>query len=249
MNGSTNGWRLLCIVVLLLTAATAVSAAQSTETTANTTETPNTTTIASNGTTTLSQSPTQASRSDQAANDVPENATPIEIGKRVTGQLPVGDQDWTQFSLESGGELTFSVTAQNQTNMSAFIYSGQQLLESTYVDPGEQVILTATADSPGQYYVFIRNEANNSAGAYAFEVSKSETATGEPTGDTTGNADDNGGGLGFWPLALLGAIILVGYLAFQREWKINEDDEEEEVSESKEETEEATEGGKEESRD
>jgi hypothetical protein len=106
--------------------------------------------------------------------------------------------------------------AQNQTNMSAFIYSDRNLLESTYVDPGEQVILTATADSAGQYYVFIRNEASDTAGAYAFEVSKFETPSGT-TEDAAGNADGDSSGFGFWPLALLGAILLVGYLAFQRE--------------------------------
>jgi hypothetical protein len=109
------------------------------------------------------------------------------------------------------------VTAQNDTNLSAFIYSGQELLESTYVDPSEQVTLTTAADSGGQYYVFIRNEANNTAGAYAFEVSKSETVTSEPTEDTDRNTDGSGGGLGFWVLGLVGAIILVGYVAFRRE--------------------------------
>jgi hypothetical protein len=242
MNGSANGWQLLCIVVLLMAAATAIGAAQSTET-ANTTPTsvaattisgdssattraPFTAGATDNDTTTVSQSPTQTSRSDQAADDVPENATPIEVGETVTGQLPIGDQDWRQFSLESGGKLTLSVTAQNQTDMSAFIYSDRDLLESTYVDPGEQVMLTATADSAGQYYVFIRNEANDTAGAYAFEVSKSETPSGTTEG-AAGNGDGDNSGFGFWPLALLGAIILVGYLAFQSEGGGGESNEDE----------------------
>jgi hypothetical protein len=247
MNGSTNGWQLLCIVVLLTTAATAIGAAQSTETTANATETSLTTTTADNGTVTRLQSPAQVSRSDQAADNVPENATPIEVGERVTGRLPVGDQDWTQFSLESGGELTISVTARNETNMSAFIYSGENLLESTYVDPGERVTLTVTADSAGQYYVFVRNEANATAGTYAFEVSKSDLTTSEPTEEPAGNADGNGNGLGFWTLALLGAVILVGYLAFRGEGE----DEEEGANEGEEADEEegANEGREEENRD
>lgn len=249
MNGPTNGWQLLCIVVLLMTAATAIGAAQSTETanatsasgaattvsggSSTTTGTPFTAGVTENGTAAVSQSSTQMSQSDQAADDVPENATPIEVGERVTGQLPVGDQDWRQFSLESGGRLTLSVTAQNQTEMSAFIYSGRDLLESTYVDPGEQVMLTATADSAGQYYVFIRNEANDTAGAYAFEVSKSETPSGTTEG-AAGNGDGDNSGFGFWPLALLGAIILVGYLAYQSERgdrESNEDEGEENESE------------------
>lgn len=243
MKGPTNGWQLLCVVVLLTTAVTAVGAAQSTETTANATETPNststtlaatttpgaesptstgtppTTTVASNGTTTLSQSPTQASGSDQATDDVPEGATPIEVGETVTGQLSVGDQDWTEFSLTSGGELTLSVTAQNRTNMSAFVYSGESLLESTYVNPGEQVTLTTSVDSGGQYYVFLRNEANNTAGAYAFEVSKSETATSraidDATEDTGSNSNNNW--FGVRTLTPVGLVILLGYLLFRRE--------------------------------
>jgi hypothetical protein len=242
MDGSTNGWQLLCIVVLLITAATAVGAAQSTET-VNATSTSGAATTVDSGsstptgvpftpgatesvTTTVSQSSTQMSQSDQATDDVPENATPIEVGERVTGQLPVGDQDWRQFSLESGGRLTLSVTAQDQTEMSAFIYSDRSRLESTYVDPGEQIMLTATADSAGQYYVFIRNEANDTAGAYAFEVSKSETPSRTTEGDA-GNADGGNSGFGFWPLALLGAVILVGYLAFRSGGGNKESDENE----------------------
>jgi hypothetical protein len=233
MNGPTNGWQLLCIVVFLTVAATAVGAAQSTDTTANTTETPNTapTTVAATtttgaespatemlaitSTTTPAQSPTQISRSNQAINDDPDNATPIEVGERVTGRLPVGDQDWTKFSLESGGKLTVSVTAGNETYMSAFIYSSRNLLESTYVDSGEQVTLTATVDSGGPYYVFVRNEANDTSGTYVFEVSKSETPTNERDGGTPAKVT-NSNGPGFGILATLGAVVLLGYLFFWR---------------------------------
>jgi|AntDeeMetagen134_2_1112570.scaffolds.fasta_scaffold01004_3 hypothetical protein len=240
MNRPTNGWKLLCVVVLLVAAATAVGTAQSTNTTANDTATQNTTlatvaatttgteppsttgtspsaTATANGTATLSQSPTQASRSDQAADDSPDNATAIEIGETVTGNLPVGDQDWSKFTLESGGQVTVSVTAQNQTNLSAFLYSGEDLLESSFVDPGEQISLTTPVDSGGQYYVFVRNEANDTAGTYAFEVSKSE-ATSQPTQEATENTDSDGdgSGLGFWTLAFLGGLVLLGYLGFRR---------------------------------
>lgn len=239
MNRPANVWQLLWVVVLLVTATTTMGAVQSTETTINATESPNTTSttrlattttdtgspiatetpttiaMASKTTATLSQPTTQTSRSNQATDNVPENATPIEVGKTVTGRLPVGDQDWSVFTVESRARITVSVTARNETNMSAFLYGGEDLLDSSFVEPGEQVLLAATVGSGGRYYVFIRNEASDTGGTYAFEVSTSEPTTNQPIEETTGDTDSGDDGLGFWTFALLGAVILLGFLVFR----------------------------------
>lgn len=99
--------------------------------------------------------------------------------------------------------------------MSGFLYdSSGDLLDSTYIVPGEQLSLTGQAASAGDYYVFVRNEANTS-GAYAFSVSvaKSETAANDVQPQTpaeTSSGTGPGFGLlaGFMTVAGTGVLLL-----------------------------------------
>ena len=235
-----KGFRVLCIALLLTLALPAVAMAQSTGTTSNApggsnqTVAPqanNSTNGSTSGGTPLPESTQQSSSGGETSDDSPDNATPIKIGEQVTGQLPVGDQDWTTFSVDSGGEISVSVTAQNHTNLSAFIYSDSELLESAYVPPGEEMSLSAPVDAEGQYYVFVRNEAPNTPGSYSFQVSESNSSPSEtPTsGGNEPESDSGSSGLGaFRILGILVVIVLV-IAAWYTLFKRRGDDEDEEA--------------------
>lgn len=119
-----NGFRVLYVVLILTVALPTVAMAQSSSTASNgtvgsnQTATPqanNSTNDSSSSGTPLPESPQQSPSGGEASDNSPDNATPIEVGEQVTGQLPVGDQDWTTFRVDSGGEISVSVTAQNQS--------------------------------------------------------------------------------------------------------------------------------------
>jgi hypothetical protein len=239
MDVSKTNWLLVCVVVVLVVIGfVGVGSAQQTATTttataATTTATTNTsgqgTLTAGNTTATIatvggletvsatSTAPPQSTTrtSTLEPNDIWRNATPIDLdtGQSANGTLPDGDQDWYVFSVDSAGTITVRLAAANQTNMSGFLYNSEgTLIDSSYVDPGGQISLTGQANSSGEYYVFIRNEANDT-GAYAFTISieKSETASGE---DRPQSADgsSSGGGPGFGLFGSLVAILVAGYL-------------------------------------
>jgi PGF-CTERM protein len=239
MNVSRTNWHLICVVVVVMVAGfVGVGSAQQTATTTTATAATTTTTTNTSGQDTLTagnttvtiatvegvetvsaasttplQSTTRTSTSEP--DDIWRNATPIDLDIRqsANGTLPGGDQDWYVFSVDSAGTITVRLAAANQTNMSGFLYNSEgTLIDSSYVDPGGQIPLTGQANSSGEYYVFVRNEANDT-GAYAFTISieKSETASGE---DQPQSADgsSSGGGPGFGLLGSLVAILVAGYL-------------------------------------
>lgn len=238
-----NGFRVLCAILLLASMLPAVAMAQSAGTTPNATGTSNQTSAppattgskadTNNAATSVTESPEQSPSIDETSDNSPENATPIEIGQIVTGSLPVGDQDWTTFRADSEGQITVSFTAENQTNMSAFIYSDRELLQSSYVPPGGETSLTASVNYGGQYYVFIRNEAPDTPGSYSFEVSKSNSSESETPlpGANEPEADSGSSELGIFPilgiLAAVSVIIVAGYTLMRRRGEGNELEEEE----------------------
>ena len=233
-----KGFRVLCIALLLTLALPAVAMAQSTGTTSNApggsnqTVAPqanNSTNGSTSGGTPLPESTQQSSSGGETSDDSPDNATPIKIGEQVTGQLPVGDQDWTTFSVDSGGEISVSVTAQNHTNMSAFIYSDSELLESAYVPPGGQMSLSAPVDAGGQYFVFVRNEAPDTPGSYAFQVSESTSSTSEtptPGGNESG-AEEGTSGVGIFRILGIVVVVILVLAASYTLYKRRGDEEEE----------------------
>jgi hypothetical protein len=148
------------------------------------------------------------------ANDGWENATPIGTDRTANGTLPVGDQDWHVFSVESSGRITVRLVAGNRSNISGFLYdSSGDLLDRSYIAPGEQLSLTGQAVSAGDYYVFVRNEATNTSGTYAFSVSidKFRTATDDGQPQTPAETS-SGSGPGFGLLAGLVAVVGTGFL-------------------------------------
>ena len=239
MSKHTNGFRVLCVVLLLTVALPAVAMAQSTGTTSDgsagsdQTSAPqaNNSTNGSSSETPLPESPQQSPSRGEASDNSPDNATPIEVGEQVTGQLPVDDQDWTVFRVDSGGQISVSVTAQNQTNMSAFIYSDSELLESAYVPPGGQMSLSAPVDAGGQYFVFVRNEAPDTPGSYSFQVSESTPSTSEtPTSGSNESGSNKGNsGIGVFRILAIAIVAILVLAASYTLYKRRGNDEEEET--------------------
>lgn len=194
------------------------SAQQTPNATANTTTTTGgQDTQTTNGTTTNIETAARSPTPTPDANDEWENAAPVGTDQAANETLPVGDQDWHVFSLESSGRITVRLVAGNQTNMSGFLYdSAGDLLDSTYIAPGEQLSLTGQAASAGDYYVFIRNEANTS-GAYAFSVSVAESETAADDGQPQTPAEtSSASGPGFGLLAGLATVVGTGILLLFR---------------------------------
>ena len=220
MASSRAGWYLIFVVVIVMVAGfSGVGSAQQTlnVTTNTTTTTGGQDTQAANGTTTSIETSTHSPTSIPDANDEWEDATTIGADRAANGTLPVGDQDWHVFSVESSGGITVRLIAGNRTNMSGFLYdSTGDLLDSTYIAPGEQLPLTGQAASAGDYYVFIRNEANTS-GAYAFSVSVSESKTAaNDVQPQTPPETSNGSGPGFGLLTGLATVVGAGVLLLFR---------------------------------
>jgi hypothetical protein len=191
------------------------SAQQTPNATANTTTT--TGGQMTNGTTASLETSARSPTPTPDANDEWENAAPIGTDRTANETLSVGDRDWHVFSLESSGRITVRLVAGNQTNMSGFLYdSAGDLLDSTYIAPGEQLSLTGQAASVGDYYVFVRNEANTS-GAYAFSISidESETAVDDVQPQTPAETS-SGSGSGFGLLAGLATVVGTGILLLFR---------------------------------
>lgn len=194
------------------------SAQQTPNVTANaTTTTGGQDTQTTNGTTTSIETTARSPTPTPDANDEWENAAPIGTDRAANETLPVGDQDWHVFSVESSGRITVRLVAGNRTNMSGFLYdSAGDLLDSTYIAPGEQLSLAGQAASAGDYYVFIRNEANTS-GAYAFSVSVSESETAADNVQSETPAEtSSGSGPGFGLLAGLATVVGTGILLLFR---------------------------------
>jgi hypothetical protein len=194
------------------------SAQQTPNVTANaTTTTGGQDTQTTNGTTTSIETTTRSPTPTPDANDEWENAASIGTDRAANETLPVGDQDWHVFSVESSGRITVRLVAGNRTNMSGFLYdSAGGLLDSTYITPGEQLSLAGQAASAGDYYVFIRNEANTS-GAYAFSVSVAESETAADDGQPQTPAEtSSGSGPGFGLLAGLATVVGTGVLLLFR---------------------------------
>ena len=113
--------------------------------------------------------------------------------------------------------------------MSAFIYSDSELLESAYVPPGGQMTLSAPVDAGGQYFVFVRNEAPDTPGSYAFQVSESTSSTSEtptPGGNESG-AEEGNSGVGIF--RILGIVVVILVLAASYTLYKRRGDEEEEA--------------------
>jgi hypothetical protein len=231
MNTPKPNWSLVCIVLVLLAAGfVGVGSAQQT---ANATTNQSVSTVAQSSQTTdgltgtvISPSPISPTVGDAPIptaepNDNWQNATPINTGHVVNGTLPIDDQDWFIFTVESSGSITVRIAA-SQANMSVFLYSsGGELLASSYVHPDEQISITGRANSAGGYYVFVRNEGNHTA-EYGFEVSVEKT----PIPADNSQAGNNGGGL---PLSLIAAgviIVLLGVILVFRTFDESNPDEE-----------------------
>ena len=170
-----------------------------------------------NGTTASRETSARSPTPTPDANDEWENAAPIGTDRTANETPSVGDRDWHVFSLESSGRITVRLVAGNRTNMSGFLYdSGGDLLDSTYIAPGEQLSLAGQAASAGDYYVFIRNEANTS-GAYAFSISVAESETAADDGQPQTPAEtSSGSGPGFGLLAGLATVVGTGILLLFR---------------------------------
>jgi cytoskeletal protein RodZ len=214
---------LIYVIVLMIVAGfigfVGMGSAQQTPnaTTNTTTTTGEQDTQMTNGTTTNIETIARSPTPTPDANGEWENAAPIGTDRTANETLPVGDQDWHVFSVESSGRITVRLVAGNRTNMSGFLYdSTGDLLDSTYIAPGEQLSLTGQAASAGDYYVFIRNEANTS-GAYAFSVSvaESETAANDVQPQTPPETS-SGSGPGFGLLAGLATVVGAGVLLLFR---------------------------------
>lgn len=212
------------VMIVMIAGFSGIGSAQQTPN-ATTNTTMNTTTTAggqntpvANGTTTSIETPARSPTPVPDANDGWENATPVGTDRTANGTLPVGDQDWYVFPIESSGHITVRFVAGNQTNMSGFLYdSGGDLLASSYIAPGEQISLTGQATSAGDYYVFVRNEANDSPGTYAFSVSVDKSGTPDNESQLQPEADietTNESGPGFGMVGGLVAIGGTGFLLF-----------------------------------
>ena len=225
MDAPESDWCLIFIVVIVMVIgfSSVGSAQQTPNATANTTTTTGgQDTQVTNGTTTNVETPTRSPTPTPDANDGWENATPIGTDRTANGTLPVGDQDWHVFSVGSSGRITVRLVAGNQTNMSGFLYDTEgDLRDSSYVGPGEQISLTGQATSSGDYYVFVRNEAADTPGAYVFDVSvaESEAATEgdqpQPEAETEAETS-SGGGPGFGVGAGLVAVVGAGSFLLAR---------------------------------
>lgn len=216
MDAPKSNWCLIFVVVIVMVAGfSGVGSAQQTPSaTANTTTaTGGQDTLAANGTTTSIETIARSPTPTPDANDGWENATPIGTDRTTNGTLPVGDQDWHVFSVESSGRITVRLVAGNRSNISGFLYdSSGDLLDRSYIAPGEQLSLTGQAVSAGDYYVFVRNEATNTSGTYAFSVSidKFRTATDDGQPQTPAETS-SGSGPGFGLLAGLVAVVGTGF--------------------------------------
>jgi hypothetical protein len=155
MDAPKSNWCLIFVVVIVMVAG--FSGVGSTQqmpnvTTNTTTTTGGQDTQMTNGTTTSIETTARSPTPTPDANDGWENAAPIGTDRTANGTLPVGDQDWHVFPVESSGRITVRLVAGNQTNMSGFLYNGAgDLLDSTYIGPGEQLSLTGQTASAGDY--------------------------------------------------------------------------------------------------
>lgn len=215
-------WLIYVVVLMIVAGSIGFIGVGSTQQTPNATANTTTTTgrqdtQTTNGTTTSIETAARSPTPTPDANDEWKNAAPVGTDRTANETLPVGDRDWHVFSLESSGRITVRLVAGNRTNMSGFLYdSGGDLLDSTYIAPGEQLSLAGQATSAGDYYVFIRNEANTS-GAYAFSVSVAESETAADDGQPQTPAETSSeSGPGFGLLAGLATIIGAGFFLFFR---------------------------------
>jgi hypothetical protein len=205
------------VMVVMVAGFGGIGSAQQTPNATATTTTGGQDTQTTNGTTTSIETTARSSTPTPDANDEWKNAVPVGTDRAANETLPVGDQDWHMFSVESSGRITVRLVAGNRTNMSGFLYNSTgDLLDSTYIAPGEQLSLTGQAASAGDYYVFTRNEANTS-GAYAFSVSvaESETAADNVQSETPAETS-SGSGPGFGLLAGLATVVGTGILLLFR---------------------------------
>lgn len=215
-------WLIYVVVLMIVAGSIGFIGVGSTQQTPNATANTTTTTggqdtQTTNGTTTSIETAARSPTPTPDANDEWKNAAPVGTDRTANETLPVGDRDWHVFSLESSGRITVRLVAGNRTNMSGFLYdSGGDLLDSTYIAPGEQLSLAGQAASAGDYYVFIRNEANTS-GAYAFSISVDESETAADDGQPQTPAEtSSGSGPGFGLLAGLATVVGTGILLLFR---------------------------------
>lgn len=226
MPSSRAGWCLIFVVAVVVVAGViGIGSAQETPATAANTTTAAGVTIEETTETSSSSANSTTSaqpRTTPDVNDEWQNATPVNIDQTVNGTLPVGDQDWSVFTFDSSGTITVHLAAANRTNLSGFLYNSEgDLLDSSYVAPSGQISLSGETTTGGDYYVFVRNEANDT-GTYTFEVSVGE-AEGPVSEQTPLQPETNGsggsGGSSFnFALDLLAGIVVVvagGYLLFR----------------------------------
>lgn len=151
--------------------------------------------------------PSTNTTSDLEPNNRWENATGASPNTTVLETLTSEDQDWYLYQIDSASRVEVSVTAGDQTNMSAFLYREGELMDSSYVFPGRSTTLTSEVDDGGSYYMLVRDEGNGTASAsdYAFSFRTISTDAGSST------EQSNGGG--FVRNLVLGILISLLFVA------------------------------------
>lgn len=91
--------------------------------------------------------------------------------------------------------------------------------------------LSAPVGAGGQYFVFVRNEAPDTPGSYAFQVSESTSSTSEtptPSSNESG-AEEGNSGVGIFRILGIVVVAILVVAASYTLYKRRGDDEEEEA--------------------
>lgn len=114
-----------------------------------------------------------------------ENATAITTGTQINESTEGGQENWYQFESAEGGNITVNTTASNGSRLAVFLYSGSQSLDRAFVSSNNTTSLTATANTSGKYFFYVRNTQNSTVN-YSFVVQAPAPATtSAPSSSTT----------------------------------------------------------------
>lgn len=115
-----------------------------------------------------------------------ENATAIDVGTEINETTEGGDENWYQFDVGKGGNITVNATTQTETKLVAFLYEGGTAVDRGYVTSGDATVLQAPANASESYFFYVRNERNNSTNyTFTVEAPEPETETSAPTSEAT----------------------------------------------------------------
>lgn len=132
-----------------------------------------------------------ASSSEVEPNDNSANATPIEPGVDVTGELESGDVDWFAADLQGGDEIEVRFERDNATGVSAVVFHDPdgQLLGLKFVGSDAPVSVPGHAEEAGTYLIEVA-DVENGDGPYVLTVmspgqTDTPTETASPTPSPT----------------------------------------------------------------